>query len=73
MRPVVHRIIKKVDPDVIALIGAENPHISGTVLGIKNIPLILKCQTIYNNPERVKTGEYDEKNAYVERLIFQNL
>lgn len=73
MRPVVHRIVKKAKPDIIALIGAENPHISGTVLGIKNIPLILKCQTIYNNPERVKTGEFDEKNAYVERLIFQDL
>ena len=73
-RPVVRRIIKKVQPDLIALIGAENPHISGTVLGIKDIPLIVKCQTIYNNPERKKTtGEFDEKNAYVERLIFKDL
>ena len=74
MRLVVRRIIKRVHPDVIALIGAENPHISGTVLGITDIPLIVKCQTIYNNPERKKTtGEFDEKNAYVERLIFKDL
>ena len=73
MRPVVHRIIKNVQPDLIALVGAENPHISGTVLGIKDIPLIVKCQTIYNNPERGKYGLVDEKNAYVERLIFKNL
>lgn len=74
MRPIVRRIIKNVQPDLIALIGAENPHISGTVLGIKDIPLIVKCQTIYNNPERKKTtGEFDEKNAYVERLIFKDL
>lgn len=74
MRPIVRKIINNVQPDLIALIGAENPHISGTVLGIKGIPLIVKCQTIYNNPERKKTtGEYDEKNAYVERLIFKNL
>ena len=73
MRPVVHRIIKNVQPDLIALIGAENPHISGTVLGIKDIPLIVKCQTIYNNPDRSKFGSVDAKNAYVERLIFKDL
>ncbi len=73
MRPIVRRIIKRTKPDVIALIGAENPHISGTVLGIKGIPLIVKCQTIYNNPDRGKTGIVDEKNAYVERLIFNDL
>lgn len=73
VRPVVRRIVKKVQPDVISLIGAENAHISGTVLGIKNIPLIVKCQTIYNNPDRGKSGPVDAKNAYVERLIFQDL
>ena len=73
VRPVVRRVIKRVQPDVIALIGAENSHISGTVLGIKNIPLIVKCQTIYNNPERGKNDEWDAKNAYVERLIFDDL
>lgn len=73
MRPIVRRIIKNVHPDLIALIGAENPHISGTVLGIKDIPLIVKCQTIYNNLERGKTGSVDEKNAYIERLIFKDL
>lgn len=73
MRPVVRGIIRKIQPDIIALIGAENSHISGTVLGIKGIPLILKCQTIYNNPERKKTNNFDEKNAYVERLIFKEL
>ena len=73
MRPIVRRIIKKVQPDVIALIGAENSHISGTVLGIEGIPLIVKCQTIYNNPDRGKYGEVDKKNAYVERLILEDL
>ena len=73
MRPIVRRMIKKVKPDIIALIGAENPHISGTVLGIKGIPLIVKCQTIYNNPDRGKSDVVDAKNAYVERLIFEDL
>lgn len=73
MRPIVRRLVKQTKPDVIALIGAENPHISGTVLGIDGIPLIVKCQTIYNNPDREKHGTVDKKNAYVERLIFDNL
>lgn len=73
VRPVVRRIVKKAEPDVIALIGAENAHISGTVLGIERIPLIVKCQTIYNNPDRGKSGPVDAKNAYVERLIFKDL
>ncbi|MBO6169052.1 MAG: glycosyltransferase family 4 protein [Bacteroidales bacterium] len=73
MRPVVRNIVKKTQPDVLALIGAENAHISGTVLGIEGIPLIVKCQTIYNNPDRGKSGPVDAKNAYVERLIFKDL
>ena len=73
VRPVVRGIVAKVQPDIIALIGAENAHISGTVLGIKDIPLIVKCQTIYNNPDRGKMGTVDAKNAYVERLIFDDL
>lgn len=73
IRSVVRRIVKKTKPDVIALIGAENAHVSGTVLGIEGIPLIVKCQTIYNNPDRGKSGPVDAKNAYVERLIFKDL
>lgn len=71
MRPRVRKIVSKIHPDVIALIGAENPHISGTILGIKGIPIIVKGQTIYNNPNRSKYGLVNPKNAYVERLIFK--
>ena len=73
MRPVVRRIVNQIKPDVIALIGAENAYISGTVLGIEGYPLIVKCQTIYNNPDRGKNGIVDKKNAYVERKIFESL
>lgn len=73
LRPIVRRIIKRIKPDIIALVGAENAQISGTVVGIKGIPLIVKCQTIYNNPDRGKHGAVDKKCAYVERLIFEDL
>lgn len=73
MRPKVRRIVKSINPDILALVGAENPHISGTVLGLKDYPLIVKCQTIYNNPDRKKYDEWDEKNAYVERRILESI
>lgn len=74
MRPVVQNIVRKVNPNVVALMGAENAFISGTILGIeKEYPVILKGQTIYNNPDRGKHGLVDSKNAYVERLIFDTL
>ncbi len=74
MRPTVRKIVRKVNPDVIGLVGAENPHISGTVLGLeKEYPILVKAQTIYNNPQRSKLSVFDLKNAYVERLIFDRL
>lgn len=73
VRPVVRHIIRNIKPDIIALIGAENSYISGSIVGIKDIPIILKCQTIYNNPNRSKYGEVDPFNAYVEKLIFDEL
>ena len=74
LRPKVRKIIHKIQPDIIALIGAENAYYSGTIVGIKDFPVICKCQTIYNNPKRrMIAGGFDEKNAYVEQLIFKDL
>lgn len=74
MRPKVHKIIEQLKPDIVALMGAENPHYSGTVLGLENkYPIIFKAQTIYNNPDRGKFGKVDEKNAYIERLVLKSI
>lgn len=74
IRPIVRKIVHKVNPDIVALMGAENPHISGAILGLeKEYPCIFKAQTIYNNPERRNRGSFNEHNAYVERLIFDAL
>lgn len=74
MRPIVHKLVRKIKPDIIALMGAENAYYSGTVLGLeKEFPVIMKAQTIYNNPNRGKYGIVDKKNAYVEYLIFKAL
>ena len=73
MRPIVRNIIHKINPDIVALMGAENAYISGTALGLeKEYPCIFKAQTIYNNPNRGKVGVVDPHNAYVEKLIFDS-
>jgi glycosyltransferase involved in cell wall biosynthesis len=75
MRPKVRRIVRRVNPDVIALIGAENAYYSGTVLGLENeYPIIVKAQTVYNNPKFLQElSSFDEKNSYVEKLIFNRM
>ena len=47
----VSRIIKRIKPDIVNLIGAENPYYSATALKIKNIPVFVCIQGIYNDPE----------------------
>lgn len=71
LRILVRRIVDKVSPDIVNLIGAENAYISGTILDIHNYPVYVLCQTIYNNPDRSKYGVVDSKNASTEKLIFQ--
>lgn len=70
MRPKIRHLLKQIHPDIVALIGAENAHISSTVLGINDYPILIQCQTIYNNPDRVKYDKIEEKNAYVEKELF---
>lgn len=74
MRPIVRKIVHKVNPDIVALMGTENPHYSSTILGLeKEYPCIFKAQTIYNNPDRSKHGYFNKINAYVEKQIFDRL
>ena len=73
MRPKVRRIVKSIHPDIVTMVGAENGYIASTVIGIKNIPVLVQCQTIYNNPDRSKYSEIDEKNAFVERELFREV
>ncbi len=74
MRPKVHKIIEQLKPDIVALMGSENPHYAGTVLGLeRKYPVIYKSQTIYNNPDRGKYMKVNEKNAYIERLVLKSI
>lgn len=64
--------IKSINPDIVVLVGAENPYYSSTALRIKNIPLFVLCQTVYNNPEFKKTHPkvlYNKRAAIEKRIL----
>ena len=67
----VHHLVDKIKPDIVLLVGLENAYISSTVLGIKDVPVLGLCQTIYNNPERAMYSSIDSKNATTEMEIFK--
>lgn len=48
----VKNVVKRISPDIINLIGTENPYYSAAILGIKNIPVYVSVQTVYTNPDR---------------------
>jgi glycosyltransferase involved in cell wall biosynthesis len=48
----VKRFINNIRPDIVNLIGTENPYYSMTVLDIKDIPIYVSVQTVYSNPAR---------------------
>ena len=70
-RRYVRRFIKNIKPDLVNLIGAENPYYSITALDIKDIPVIIHCQTVYANPDRIKnTGKVDQYRWDTELKLF---
>lgn len=48
----ISKFIDSIKPTIVNLIGAENPYYSISVLDIKNIPVYVSAQTVYNNPLR---------------------
>ncbi len=67
----VHRLLRRINPDIVLLMGLENAGYSSSVLGIKDYPVYGLCQTIYNNPERATFGAVDSKNASTELKILK--
>jgi glycosyltransferase involved in cell wall biosynthesis len=68
---VVNSLIKKIKPDIINLVGAENSHLSVSSLSIRDIPTYVSCQTVYNNPNRIKYSQVNKKNLSTEKLILE--
>ena len=71
-RNIVKNILNNIQPDIVNLIGTENPYYSITALDIKNIPLYVSAQTVYTNPDREKySGIVDQHSWDTELKIHQ--
>ncbi|MDD4527193.1 MAG: glycosyltransferase family 4 protein [Candidatus Margulisbacteria bacterium] len=57
-RFMVNRLIKRIKPDIVNLIGTENPYYSITALDIKGIPVYVSAQTVFSNPIRYQYSNY---------------
>jgi glycosyltransferase involved in cell wall biosynthesis len=70
----VKRLIKKhiqFTPDIVNLIGFENPVVAPGILNIKNIPKLITVQGIYSNPERFKNQKEDKIKSFLERSVIK--
>jgi glycosyltransferase involved in cell wall biosynthesis len=66
----VKRFIKEINPDIVNLIGTENPYYSITVLDIINIPVFISVQTVYTNPQRLElSGGCNKLKWNIELII----
>ena len=69
----VKRLIKSISPDLVLLVGTENAYYSSTVLAIKNLPIYVLCQTVYNNPEFRASNTWSSKNASTELAVINKV
>ncbi len=51
-RFLIKRFLGKIKPDLVNLIGAENPYYAMAALDLGDKPLFVSLQTVYSNPER---------------------
>ena len=73
-RYLINQFLKNIKPDVVNLIGAENPYYSIAGLDINNLPLILIAQTVYTNPIRKKlSGDVDQYRWDLELKIHKKI
>lgn len=74
-RKIIKETIEKINPDIINLIGAENPHYSTGILDLdKNIPIYLTLQTLMSQPNFKKNypisdATYNYRTFYEKEVI----
>lgn len=73
-RKYVKEFLAKIKPDLVNLIGAENPPYSITALDVKDTPIILHCETVYANPDRIKNeGTINKERWDLEVELFHKI
>lgn len=70
-RKIINGFINEIQPDIVNLIGAENPYYAMSVLDMMNVPILIHLQTVYANPDRKKnTGNVDQERWDRELMVF---
>lgn len=74
-RKYINGFIQNLQPDLVNLIGAENPYYSIGALDIKNIPVFVSLQTVYSDPDIEKELErtYSYYRKQIELKIFEKI
>lgn len=71
-RKIVKGFVNKIKPDIVNLVGAENPYYSICGLDVENIPLFITCQTVYSNPNRQQlSGKVSKYRWDLEQALFK--
>ena len=75
-RKIIKEIVKEISPDIVHVIGAENPYYSISALDIDNhIPSIVSLQTLMSDPDFIKnypiSKEEYEYRSYIESEIIK--
>ncbi len=73
-RRIISDLLKQIDPDIVHLIGAENPAYSLSILDIpSSVPTIVQLQTLMNDPDFCKNYPIDNQSynyrAEVEKQV----
>lgn len=68
-RKIIKGLVESIKPNIINLIGAENPYYSASVLDIKNTPIFVSLQTIYTNPDRKRYSSVNMNRWNIELAI----
>ena len=73
-RKMVKSLIKDIKPDIIHVIGAENPHYSICALDVpSDIPLVVSLQTLMSEPSFKKNYPIDEESYQYRSSIEQKV
>jgi glycosyltransferase involved in cell wall biosynthesis len=72
IRRAIKSYLNSISPDIVNLIGTENPYYSIASLDIKNVPIFVSVQTVYTRPNRKElTGSCDSFRWETEFRIHQ--
>lgn len=67
------QIIKRINPDIICLCGAENPDYGSFIFRIKDIPVYLIPQTFLNDPKRIEMHVASDYRVQFEKEVYKRI